>query len=270
MYNASPPEKFVRTNNANDERDIARSAKQVTREFELTEVVSTRSQVSKKFQYESEQARNFDQTNINKAREGAKEILRDTINKAKVKAIQIREEARILGYDEGYTDGFAKGEKGAREEFAPFLQTTQQLIRDIARFRKMMYTKAEREMIEIVISLAKKVIHYELTVREDSIQEMIRLAVQSVLDKESMIIKINPMDKGYAESFRPELHQLFDEIKNITFEAVPAIQRGGCVIETNFGSVDARIENLNEQIDKILSLAPETMVEEDEPEPQPE
>ena len=127
-----------------------------------------------------------------------------------------------------------------------------------------MYPKVEREMIEMVIQLAKKVIHYELSTREDSVQEMIQLAVQSVLDKESMIIKINPDDKGYAESFRPELHQLFGDIKNITFEAHSGIERGGCMIETNFGTIDARLEKLDEQIDKILNLAPPS-VEDDLP-----
>ena len=34
------------------------------------------------------------------------------------------------------------------------------------------------------------------------------------------------------------------------------ITRGGCVIETNFGVIDARIEKLEEQIDRILNLSP--------------
>ncbi len=111
-------------------------------------------------------------------------------------------------------------------------------------------------MIEMVVDLAKKVIHFEFSTRDDAVQEMIRLAVQSVLDRESMVIKINPADKGYAESFRPELHHLFSEIKNITFEAHSGVERGGCVVETNFGVVDARMDKLGEQMDRILNLAP--------------
>ena len=62
--------------------------------------------------------------------------------------------------------------------------------------------------------------------------------------------------KIYAESFRPEILQLFEETKSIIFEAHPSIEKGGCIIESNFGTVDARIEKLNDQIDKILNLAP--------------
>ena len=71
-----------------------------------------------------------------------------------------------------------------------------------------------------------------------------------------MVIKIHPTDKEYAESFRPELLHMFSEIKNITFVANSGIARGGCVVETNFGVIDARIEKLEEQIDRILNLSP--------------
>jgi flagellar assembly protein FliH len=130
------------------------------------------------------------------------------------------------------------------------------LVEELSEFRKEMYDKVEREMIEMVIALTKKVIRFEFSKREDAVQDMIRLGVQSVLDRESMVIKIHPTDKEYAESFLPELHHMYSEIKNITFVAHSAIERGGCVIETNFGVIDARIEKLEEQIDRILNLAP--------------
>ncbi|MED5353938.1 MAG: FliH/SctL family protein, partial [Nitrospinota bacterium] len=148
------------------------------------------------------------------------------------------------------------GKDAAKEEFSPFLNTTQELIKELSEFRKEMYEKVEREMVEMVLKLSKKVIHFEFSRREDAVQDMIRLAVQSVLDRESMVIKIHPTDKEYAESFRPELLHMFSEIKNITFVANSGVARGGCVVETNFGVIDARIEKLEEQIDRILNLSP--------------
>ena len=228
----------------------------VAKGFNFSEVVDPKHFGKKKFTYDSDQAQNLDETNIKKAREGAKEILADSINKAKSKVVQIREEARKLGYEEGYRDGLKKGEDDAQEKFADLYHAFESHNRELSGFRRKMYGKVEREMIEMVVALSKKIIYHELATREDSIQQMIRLAVDSVLDKESMTIKIHPDDKGYAESFRPELHQLFDEIKNITFEASPALDRGGCIIETNFGTIDARLEHLSQQIDKILTLTP--------------
>jgi flagellar assembly protein FliH len=246
---------FILSNLTQEDKQESQS-KHEERSFEMDELDIQSSTMRRGFSYDSENARNFDQANVKKAKEGVKELLKDALDKAKSQVSDIKSSAKKEGYDSGYEDGFKKGEDSARNEFSPFLETIQGLITDLTGFRKNMYDQLEREMVKMVVDLAKKVVHFEFSTRDDAVQEMIRLAVQSVLDRESMVIKINPADKGYAESFRPELHHLFSEIKNITFEAHSGVERGGCVVETNFGVVDARIEKLDEQMDRILNLAP--------------
>lgn len=224
--------------------------------FELHELIPKNKKTPRDFIYDSKEATNFDAQNVDRARQGVIEVVRDALNKAKIQAVEIREKAEKEAREKGHAEGFQKGELDAREEFKPVLETTENIIQELSEFRKKMYPKMEREMIEMVVALVKKVIHFELSTKEDSVQEMIRLAVQAVLDKESMTIKINPADKEHAENFRPELQHLFGEIKNISFESNTGIERGGCIIETNFGTVDARMDKLGEQIDKILHLAP--------------
>ena len=226
------------------------------RAFQFDNFITKNASIKRGFSYDSEKARNFDQSNVDKAKLGVKELLKDAIDKAKKEVGKIKADAKKEGYDIGYETGFKKGEEDAKKEFSPFLGTVQEMIKELTGFRKENYDKVEREMVEMIISLAKKVIHFEFSMRENAVQDMIRLAVESVLDKESMVIKINPTDKKYAESFSPELRRLFDEIKNINFQSHPGIERGGCIIETNFGVVDASIEKLEEQIDQILNISP--------------
>lgn len=254
---------FVRNDYSSEAKgNPADSLDEETKDFQLSELVPNNPDKHREFVYDLPDATNFDVHKIKRAKEGVIEIMRDALNKAKAQAAQIREAGEKAAHDKGYTEGFEKGKLDAREEFQPCLASAENIIQEMSGFRKKMYAKVEREMIEMVISLVKKVIHFELSTRDDSIQEMIRLAVQSVLDKESMTIKINPADKEHAENFRPELQHLFGEIKNISFEASTGIDRGGCIIETNFGTVDARMDKLGEQIDKILHLAPPTLEDE--------
>ena len=226
------------------------------RSFQFDELTIQNPSIRRGFSYDSEKARNFDQLTVNKAKKGVIQLLQDAMDKAKKQVGELKSNAKKQGYDTGFEDGFNKGKDAAKEEFSPVLKTIQHLVEELSEFRKEMYDKVEREMIEMVIALTKKIIHFEFSTREDAVQDMIRLGVQSVLDRESMVIKIHPTDKEYAESFLPELHHMYSEIKNITFVAHSGIERGGCVIETNFGVIDARIEKLEEQIDRILNLAP--------------
>ena len=226
------------------------------RDFELTEFDIHPTEQKRTFSFDNEIQRNYDPSNVSAARESVIDVFRDAMERIKEQARQTREDAHKEGYQEGHQEGFKEGEQAAREDFAPFLETLQGLVRDLSDFRAAMYTKVEHEMIDMIVQLTKKVILTELASREDSIQDVLRLAVRSVLDRERMVIKVNPRDKIHAESYRPELHHLFSEIKNITFEAQPSIARGGCIVESNFGTVDAQTHHLQEQIDRILGIAP--------------
>ena len=234
--------------------------KDETRLFELSEFLSTRSNQDRGFSFDSETARNFDVGNVNKARQGVKELMADAISKAKSSAIEIKEnaynEGHKTGLEEGFQTAYQKGENSAKEEFVPLLQTINSMIRELSEYRTMMYPKVEKEMIEMITGLTKKILQHEINTNEDSVKQMILLAINSVIDKENMTIRIHPSDKAHAEAFSPELKNLFSEIKNITFEEHSGIEKGGCVIETNFGTIDARVDQLENQIEKILKLAP--------------
>jgi len=228
--------------------------------FQLSRFLEGISKQDRGFAFDSETARNFDKDNIKKAKKGVKELMADAIAKAKTKAIEIKDQAlkegKNAGYEEGYQTGFQKGENTAKEEYGPLLGTLNSLIRELSEFRQMMYPKVEKEMVGMVVDLTKKILRHEMNLREDSVKQMILLAINSVVNKENMVVRIHPSDKKHAEEFRPELQRLYGEIKNITFEANSSIERGGCVIETNFGMVNAEIDQLEEQIEKILSFTP--------------
>ena len=228
--------------------------------FELTELLNSTSKRERGFSFDSEAANNFDINNVNKARQGVKELMADAITKAKSSAIEIKEnalkEGQKIGYEKGFQEAYEKGENSAKEEFIPLLKTINSLIQELSEFRTMMYPKVENEMIEMITGLTKKILQHEIETKEDSVKQMILLAINSVIDKENMVIQIHPSDKGHAEAFYPELKNLYRDIKNITFEEHTGIEKGGCVIATNFGTIDARVDQLENQIDQILKLTP--------------
>jgi hypothetical protein len=119
-----------------------------------------------------------------------------------------------------------------------------------------MYPLLEREMVEMIASLAKKVVRTELESKADGIREIVRMAIESVLDRETLTVKVHPDDHKELQDYGQELIQLFHEIKNVSFEAHASVAPGHCVVESNFGTVEAGLDHLDQQIDRILHLAP--------------
>ena len=146
------------------------------------------------------------------------------------------------------------GEDAARNEFIPFVKTLETLVQELSLFRKNMYPQVEREMVQMVMGLATKIIQTDLASREDSIRDIIHLAVGSILDRETMVIKVNPKDHVHIEHYSPILERLYPDINNLRFEASASVDPGGCIVQSNFGSVEASLDTLNKEIEVLLNI----------------
>lgn len=224
----------------------------VSQKFNLDEYVRKAKALKSEFIHNLEHQRESDPSNPLKA----DEILSNAMQKAKDQSAKIQEEARKQGYQEGHEEGYQAGAQEVRERFKSSLDALQSLIDELSEIREKTYPLVEREMMEMVTTLARKVIRTELKGKEGGIREIVRMAIESVLDRESLVVKINPDDRTELEDYGQELIQLFHDIKNVKFESHASVPRGNCVVESNFGTVEAGLDHLDEHIERILHMAP--------------
>lgn len=228
----------------------------VSQKFDLDEYVREAKALKSEFIHDLEHQRDIDPSNALKAKEGVSELFSDAMQKMKDQAEKIQDEAQQRGYKEGEEKGFQAGEQAVREHFESSLETLKVLIEELSEAREKTYPLLEREMVEMITTLAQKVVRTELEGREGSIREIVRMAVESVLDRESLVVKIHPEDHKELEDYGQELIQLFHEIKSVNFESHASVARGNCVVESNFGTVEAGLDHLDEHIQRLLHLAP--------------
>jgi flagellar biosynthesis/type III secretory pathway protein FliH len=65
-------------------------------------------------------------------------------------------------------------------------------------------------------------------------------------------IKLNPEDLRFINNTKSQLSQFLHNVDNIRFEAADTIQSGGCLIETDGGDIDARIEKQFQAIEETF------------------
>ncbi len=227
-----------------------------SQDFSLDEYVRKAKSLKPEFIHDLEQQREIEPSKTLKAEGELNELSSDALQKTKDQAAKIQEEARKQGYEEGHEEGYQAGEKAVRERFTSSMDALQSLVDELSEIRKKTYPLLEREMVEMVAALVRKVVHTELKGKEGGIREIVRLAIESVMDRESLVIKIHPDDHKELENYGQELIQLFHEIKNVEFESHASIPRGNCVVESNFGTVEAGLDHLDKHIERILHLAP--------------
>ena len=168
----------------------------------------------------------------------------DILQKAQERVSLLEREAYEKGFAQGEKDGIELGEKKAIK----VTENIENLFTELGRLKKEMIRQYEREILEVIFAIARKIIRRQLKSDEKAVRETILEAVHLATKKSEIILRVNPEDFDFVERLRPELFTEFKELKSITVTSDPSIARGGCFIETPYGDVDARIET---QLEKI-------------------
>jgi flagellar assembly protein FliH len=148
---------------------------------------------------------------------------------------------------QAYEEGFCRGEKDGfnkvETKLAPVLKNFKQALCELEKLKKELCRKAEEETVELALAIAKKIVGHEVATNKEIISHVVKEALKKAEDQEKIRIRVNPTDMEMIRDPEFKHSEMFTHIHNITFEEDDSISAGGCVIETDFGNIDARIEN---------------------------
>ncbi|MBI5599108.1 MAG: hypothetical protein HY890_05150 [Deltaproteobacteria bacterium] len=147
---------------------------------------------------------------------------------------------------EAYEKGFAAGEKAGmemgQEKMNGVVKRLATMLDELLNFKKRFYSDREREVAELIMRVAEKVVHAELSINRDIVINSINIAVKAVNAAEDVLIKLNPSDMDYLLRVKPDVLKNLEDIKGFRVEGDGSVGRGGCLVETRQGEVDARLE----------------------------
>jgi len=181
---------------------------------------------------------------LEEARAQADGILR----KAQEKADHIEREA----YQRGYAQGEKTGIEIAEERFKTAIQSLGSALKDFNEATKRRIEESESEIIRLVLAIARKVVHAEALCNENLVFQNLSEVLKNVAGREAVVVRLNPKDAERMLDAQRDLLEKFPEMKHLSFEPDDSIARGGAVIETNFGDLDARLEAQLEKLERSM------------------
>lgn len=180
---------------------------------------------------------------------------RSHIDEIRIEAEKKVKAAEKEFYDKGYAAGFRKGAESKEKETATAIETSLKLIREIEQIKKSTLENSEKNLLDLAFAIAEKVIHQEVSEDRGVVASILKEAIKDVLDRDGIKIRLNPKDYTYLSEISPPFLTALDGIRNAAFEKDEGIGRGGLVIETQFGEVDARIEQQMKEVREALDKA---------------
>src|SRR5204863_10074862 len=147
---------------------------------------------------------------------------------------------------EAYQQGLRQGEAAARQEvgaqLSPVLTAFQQAAIKLANVHAGILQQAEEDIITLAFQLARKITQYAVLENREVLATTLKRALQHVVEQDQVVVWVHPADLQYATEMQEELRRAMGDLKTLTVQGDPSVGRGGCLVESSLGTIDARIE----------------------------
>ncbi len=145
-------------------------------------------------------------------------------------------------FEDGYKQGCSQNLEGEKGKLAPLKEMLVSAAVSLQDQSILMRDQCEESTVKIALALAGRMISREIEQRPELADAMLHRTVAMGLDQEKLKIKANDGDCVIIQRILKEHLTDPEALSNIQVTPDPAISRGGCVLETDFGVIDARIE----------------------------
>ena len=161
---------------------------------------------------------------------------------------QEKEDAYHYGFEDGTNEGMKQGLNQSEEEVVRF----QEMVETLSGQWKDTLRTYDTAVTDLAIRIAKKIIDVEIEHNEDAVLQAVHECLAYVEDKSKVIIRVNPDDLEAVRRHRNDWLESLESIDHLLIESEPTVARGGCVVETPIGDVDAQIEERLERLKGAL------------------
>jgi flagellar assembly protein FliH len=186
---------------------------------------------------------------IAESHEKAKQIEADARLLLESEKKEAEEEGRAIGREAGFIEGKAEVER--------LVQRTQTILQRAQDKRIEILEETEQEIISLVLLISPKVIKIISENQKGVIISNVVQALRKVKGRGNIIIRVNMSDLKIASDRIKDFINQVEGAKSIQVVEDSSVDEGGCIIETDFGEIDARITSqLAELETRILEISP--------------
>ena len=186
---------------------------------------------------------------IAEAKEKARQIEADSLAAFENERKDAEERGRIAGREVGFTEG--------KEEVARLVERTQTILERAQDKRAEILAETEQQIIDLVLLISRKVIKIISENQRNVVISNVVQALRKVKGRGNILIKVNMLDVKLTTEHKKEFIDMVEGAKSVQIVEDTTVDPGGCVIETDFGEIDARISSqLAELEQKILEISP--------------
>jgi flagellum-specific ATP synthase len=167
------------------------------------------------------------------------------------------EKAKIQSVDaQGYQDGLEKSEQASLEfknkRAEPLMLMLKAAKISLEEHMVRIRNTSENDTIQMAVAMAQRILQHEIMTNPVPTTKIIQSAIQMAIGQANIKIKAHPEEGETVRTILQDQIPDTDANERVDVVADRSIHRGGCLVETDFGTIDARIEQQLATIENSL------------------
>ena len=174
-------------------------------------------------------------------------------------AEQIRNSAHQEGFEAGHREGLAQGTEEGRRQFQAQAEPALAAFSQVQGLYEELWNINEPAMVQLVLSIAEKVIFREVQTSPEVIKNVFKAALDNLQEQHQAVFRVNPQDLGMLEELQKEIRDHVKGLLKITLESDDNLSRGDLIMETESGRLDATMKT---RLQAVVNSVEDVLVEE--------
>lgn len=180
----------------------------------------------------------------------------ELVAQARHEADEIRQQAR----EEEVTRAREVVDEALREtvaeQVAAFEQAREDLLVEVRESFATRLEEIESRSVMLVTAMTEKVIGRKLDLDDTIVLDVVRESLREAADASNLTVRVSPTDEPLVAEAQAELLSALGAVDQFQIVGDQSVSSGGCIVETERGRFDARIETqlelLSEQVERLL------------------
>lgn len=152
-----------------------------------------------------------------------------------------------------WEEGHAAGRAAAAEELAPAVAALHAAAVGVDAARDAAAAEAERAAVDLALRIAEQIVRASIDAAPERVLDTVTGALRRLMDRERVIVLVHPDDLELVRDRTPEVIAPLGGIEHCEVQADRRVARGGAIIRTIDGEVDATLPTKLERMRELIA-----------------
>jgi flagellar assembly protein FliH len=159
------------------------------------------------------------------------------------------EAARAAGHAAGFQAGLAEGQA----QLAAAVLALQGAAADVAAERERVSALVEQAAVELALQIAEQAMAGALDAQPERVVEVVRGALRRLVERDRITVLVHPDDLDCVRESSDRLIAELGGIEHCEVQAERRVPRGGAIVRTREGEVDATLTTKLARVREIVA-----------------